>query len=93
MTFHTLATPTITPAVVLNRLAKMTAKTSGLSSLFMLSQYSSPLVVALLMALAKLRAKYRKGGGETLLTMARGWANVSAATGETRTVMRAAGMF
>jgi len=91
--YFPLATPRLTPEILLSRLIRMTAKTSGLSAVFMLAQYSSPLVVGLLLALARIRARYAVGGGRSLRNMAQGWGNVSAGAAEARVVMRTAGEF
>lgn len=86
-----LATPRLTPEILLSRLIKMTSKTSGLSAVFMLAQYSSPLVVGLLLALARIRARRVAGGGSSLRNMAQGWTSVSTGAAEARVVMRTFG--
>ncbi|KAL7423857.1 hypothetical protein Q5752_001441 [Cryptotrichosporon argae] len=55
-----MAASTLTPQALLARLAALTSRKSGLDASLMLVQYSSPLVVALLLALARLRARAAK---------------------------------
>jgi hypothetical protein len=70
----------------------------------MLAQYSSPLVIALLLRLARLRAAHpRLGlqsrgsgaamrvGGERLVRLAEGWANAAGSVADARVIMRAFG--
>lgn len=91
MPYVPLSTPRLTPAEVLNRLVRLTSKSSGLSAVFMLTQYSSPLVINFLLFLARLRAKHQPGGGKSLSRAAQGWGNVATSMAETRLVMRLAG--
>jgi len=73
---------------LLNRLSALTSTLTGLDGVLMLAQYSSPLIIALLLRLAKLK----KDGGKNLLGLAGGIAAGAGGIGETRTVMRAFGM-
>jgi hypothetical protein len=73
---------------LLNRLSALTSTLTGLDGVLMLAQYSSPLVIALLLRLAKLK----KDGGKSLLSLAGGIAAGAGGIGETRTVMRAFGI-
>jgi hypothetical protein len=72
---------------ILNRLSKVTSTLTGLDGALMLAQYSSPLVIALLLRLAKLR----RDGGKSLIGLAGGLASGAGSIGEARTVMRAFG--
>ena len=95
MTFHTLNTPrtTLSAQAILARLVRLTSKSSGLSAILLLQQYSSPLVINALLYLSNLRAKHRPGGGKNLAKAAEGWGKVAASVSETRIVMRLAGEF
>lgn len=73
---------------LLARLSALTSTLTGLDGALMLAQYSSPLIIALLLRLAKLR----KDGGKGLLGLAGGLAIAGASIGDARTVMRAFGM-
>lgn len=72
---------------VLARLSALTSTLSGLDGAIMLAQYSSPLVIALLLRLAK----YRSDGGKGLRGVAMGLAKGAAGMSEARTIMRAFG--
>lgn len=74
---------------VLARLSAVTSTLTGLDGAIMLAQYSSPLVIALLLRLAK----YRKDGGVRLLGVAQGIARGAGGMSEARTIMRAFGTF
>jgi hypothetical protein len=74
---------------LLARLSALTSTLTGLDGALMLAQYSSPLIIALLLRLAKLR----KDGGRELLGLAGGLAVAGASIGDARTVMRAFGKF
>lgn len=74
---------------LLARLSAMTSTLTGLDGAIMLAQYSSPLVIAVLLRLAK----YRKDGGKGLRGVAEGIARGALGMGEARTVMRAFGMY
>jgi hypothetical protein len=72
---------------LLNRLSALTSTLTGLDGVLMLAQYSSPLIIALLLRLAKLK----KDGGKNLLGLAGGIAAGAGSLGDARTVMRAFG--
>jgi len=74
---------------LLNRLSALTSTLTGLDGVLMLAQYSSPLVIALLLRLAKMK----KEGGKGLLQLAGGLAVGAGSIGDARTVMRAFGTF
>jgi len=73
---------------LLARLSALTSTLTGLDGALMLAQYSSPLIIALLLRLAKLR----KDGGKGFLGLAGGLAIAGSSIGDARTVMRAFGM-
>lgn len=72
---------------ILARMSAVTSTLTGLDGAIMLAQYSSPLVIALLLRLAR----YRKDGGKSLRGVAEGIARGAGGMGEARTVMRAFG--
>ena len=87
---------------ILVRLSKMTGSLGGLDACVMLAQYSSPLVIALLLRLGRLKASLRSlpGGNSVIgagasdqgsLQMAKGLGNVAASLTDARAVMRAFG--
>jgi hypothetical protein len=76
----------------------MTGTLPGLDATLMVAQYTSPLVVALLLKIAKLRTEVRVnpaavGGSKvsSLVEIAAGWARVGGSIGDARVIMRAAG--
>lgn len=91
MPYAPLNTPTLDRQVLLNRLVRMTSKTSGLSAIFMLAQYSSPLVVSLLLKLAEIRSRRSATAGKDLVRMAAGWTKVADGAADARIVMRSFG--
>lgn len=72
---------------VLARLSALTSTLNGLDGAIMLAQYSSPLIIALLLRLAK----YRHDGGKGLRQIAEGLAKGAGGMSEARTIMRAFG--
>lgn len=72
---------------VLARLSAVTSTLTGLDGAIMLAQYSSPLIIALLLRLAK----YRHDGGKGLRRIAEGLARGAGGMSEARTIMRAFG--
>ncbi len=73
----------------------------------MIAQYSSPMVIALLLGLAKFRAAHPRirlsflnngekaviaGAGTGLIKLAEGWGKAAVSIGEARVIMRAFGM-
>lgn len=82
----------------LGQLSRMTGTLPGLDATLMVAQYTSPLVVALLLKIAKLRTEVRVnpaavGGSKvsSLVEIAAGWARVGGSIGDARVIMRAAG--
>jgi hypothetical protein len=70
----------------------------------MLAQYTSPLIIALLLRLARFRAAHPhlrfglrgggasvKGGGEGLVRLAEGWGRAAGSVADARVIMRAFG--
>ena len=92
MPYAPLNTPKLDRRVFLDRLAKITSKTSGLSAIFMLAQYSSPLIVSVLLKLAEIRSRRSAIAGKGLVRMAEGWTKVSAGAADARVVMRSFGV-
>jgi len=91
-----LATPFNSPKVLLARLTKLTQTIPGLDASLMLAQYSSPLVIAFLLGLAKFHAAHprmnTKGpAGAGLLSLAEGWGKAAVSIGDARVIMRAFG--
>ncbi|WVW85486.1 hypothetical protein I302_107524 [Kwoniella bestiolae CBS 10118] len=89
----------LTPRQLLIRLTKLTSTYSGLDASLMLIQYSSPLVIALLLRLAALKTRFggrsvRNGGkgGFGLRQLAEGWGKMGGGIGEARVVFRAFGL-
>ncbi|WWC71443.1 uncharacterized protein I206_105399 [Kwoniella pini CBS 10737] len=83
------------PIYLLSRLTKLTSTYSGLDASLMLVQYSSPLVIALLLRLAALKSKFRSnknGQAFGLVKLAEGWAKMGGSVGEARVVFRAFGL-
>ena len=76
---------------LLNRLGRMTASTAGLDAIFKTVDYSSPLVIATLLSLAKLSAQLKAGSGMSLAKKAVGWTKAVDSVKETRLIIRAAG--
>lgn len=87
------------------RLARMTGSLGGLESIMMAGQYSAPIIISLLLALAKLRDTYPRlragaGGkalgagaaGASLRQLALGWGKAAESFGEWRTVSRLVGL-
>jgi hypothetical protein len=79
---------------ILNRLSAVTSTLTGLDGALMLAQYSTPIVIALLLRLSKLRNR-TKGGivGVRTMGLVEGLAAAGGGIGDARTVMRAFGMF
>jgi hypothetical protein len=87
--------------VLLARLTRLTATIPGLDASLMLVQYSSPIVIALLLRLAKFRADHPRirmsdkavaaGAGAGLVRLATGWGKMAGSVGDARVVMRAFG--
>ncbi|ORY35488.1 hypothetical protein BCR39DRAFT_461593 [Naematelia encephala] len=99
--------PLASPQALLARLTKLTSTIPGLDASLMLAQYSSPIVIALLLRLAKFRANHprlslqmsRAGavgvkvdGGFGLVKLAEGWARAAGSIGDARVIMRAFGL-
>lgn len=97
--------PFSSPKLLLARLSRLTSTIPGLDASLMLAQYSSPLVIALLLRLAAFKARHPKvtlvsGAGKRTLTVnggfglakiADGWGNAAGSIGDARVVMRAFG--
>lgn len=85
-------TPRPGPAL-LTRLAQLTSTVPGLDATLMLAQYTSPLLIAVLLALARLRSRVAKtaGAGAGLLGVAEGLGKAALSIGEARMIMRLAG--
>ena len=91
-----LTTPFNSPQLLLARLNGLTSTLPGLDASLMLAQYSSPIVITLLLSLARLRAassrtNTKAAGGAGLIALAEGWGNAAASIGDARVIMRAAG--
>ncbi|XAO26054.1 hypothetical protein I312_104888 [Cryptococcus bacillisporus CA1280] len=98
--------PFSSPKLLLARLSRLTSTIPGLDASLMLAQYSSPLVIALLLRLAAFKARHPKvtlasGAGKRTLTVnggfglakiADGWGNAAGSIGDARVVMRAFGL-
>ncbi|WVR09493.1 hypothetical protein IAU60_006561 [Kwoniella sp. DSM 27419] len=89
----------LTLPMLLHRLTKLTATLPGLDASLMLVQYSSPLVITLLLRLAALRARYPlfklgrgKPGAFGLVKLAEGWGKAAGGIGDARVIMRAFGL-
>ncbi|WWD02262.1 hypothetical protein V865_000300 [Kwoniella europaea PYCC6329] len=86
----------LTARQLLARLTKLTSTYSGLDASLMLVQYSSPLVIALLLRLAALKTRIGIGGkggsGFGLRQLAEGWGKMGGSIGEARVVFRAFGL-
>ncbi|KAK4684409.1 hypothetical protein P7C73_g5772, partial [Tremellales sp. Uapishka_1] len=88
------------PRALLARLVKLTSTIPGLDASLMLAQYSSPLIITLLLRLAQFRAAHpriRMGGGKAsggfgLVKLAEGWAKAAGSIGDARVIMRAFGL-
>ena len=87
---------------ILARITRMAGTIGGLDATLMMAQYTSPLVIALLLKLAQLRARMQvrfsisgaklSGGGAGLVALAEGWGQAAGSVGEARTIMRLVGM-
>ncbi|GFZ50830.1 hypothetical protein JCM24511_08588 [Saitozyma sp. JCM 24511] len=96
--------PFSSPQLRLARLTRLTSTIPGLDASLMLAQYTSPLIVALLLRLARFRAAHPhlrfglrgrgsvKGGGEGLVRLAEGWGRAAASVADARVIMRAFGL-
>ncbi|WWD19171.1 hypothetical protein CI109_103629 [Kwoniella shandongensis] len=95
--------PFSSPALLLARLTKLTSTIPGLDASLMLAQYSSPLIIALLLRLASFRAQHPRlrlalGGGNSspggfgLVKLAEGWGRAAGSIADARVIMRAFGM-
>jgi hypothetical protein len=75
---------------LLNRLSAITSTLTGLDGALMLAQYSTPVIIALLLKLSKLK----KTGlpSPRLVRLVQGLASAGRGIGDARTVMRAFGM-
>lgn len=86
------------------RLARMTGSVGGLEAVMMAGEYTAPIIISLLLALAKLRDTYPRlragaGGkalgvgaaGASLRLLAQAWGNMGASFNEWRTVARLVG--
>ncbi|WWC93461.1 hypothetical protein V866_000295 [Kwoniella sp. B9012] len=95
-TSKTSTPSSLTARQLLARLTKLTSTYSGLDASLMLVQYSSPLVIALLLRLAALKTKVgirgKGGSGFGLRQLAEGWAKMGGSIGEARVVFRAVGL-
>lgn len=89
---------------MLARVMKLTSTKEGLDASLMMAQYSSPLVIAFLLSLARFRASHPhlafslrgKGGvagdgGQSLVRMSEGIAKAAGSIGDARVIMRAFG--
>ena len=92
-----IATPFNSPKVLLARLTRLTSSNPGLDASLMIAQYSSPLVIAFLLGLAKFRTAHPRlstikvPAGAGLIRLAEGWAKAGASVGDARVIMRAFG--
>ncbi|OWZ37750.1 hypothetical protein LQV05_005733 [Cryptococcus neoformans] len=98
--------PFSSPKLLLARLSRLTSTIPGLDASLMLAQYSSPIVIALLLKLAAFKARHPKvtfasGAGKRTLTVdggfglakvAEGWGKAAGSIGDARVVMRAFGL-
>ncbi|KAK6910789.1 hypothetical protein I203_104822 [Kwoniella mangroviensis CBS 8507] len=86
----------LTARQLLAGLTKLTSTYSGLDASLMLVQYSSPLVIALLLRLAALKTRIgirgKGGSGFGLRQLAEGWGKMGGSIGEARVVFRAFGL-
>ncbi|WRT68528.1 uncharacterized protein IL334_005505 [Kwoniella shivajii] len=103
MSSKSITSPSFT--FLLSRLTKLTSTYSGLDASLMLVQYSSPLVIAVLLALSRLIKRARLSGlagygqkgaavasGWGLLQLAEGWGKMGVSVGDARVVFRAFGL-
>ena len=95
-TMSKLATPLNSPKVLLARVTRLTSTIPGLDASLMLAQYSSPLVIAFLLGLAKFRVNHPRLNtkaitGAGLIRLAEGWAKAAGSIGDARVIMRAFG--
>jgi hypothetical protein len=100
MSAPTIKTSTQTPSLastraLLARLTRLTSTIPGLDSSLMVAQYSAPLIMAILLRLAKFRAahgsKSTVGNGSGLVRLADGWGKAAGSIADARVVMRAFG--
>lgn len=94
----------VSPRLLLDRLTKLVSSIAGLDASLMLVQYSSPLIIALLLRLVKFRAAHprvrfgvEKGGipvpgsSAGLVNFAAGLGKAAVSIGDARVIMRAFG--
>ncbi|KAK8854683.1 hypothetical protein IAR55_003422 [Kwoniella newhampshirensis] len=94
--------PFSSPTRLLSRLTRLTSTIPGLDASLMLAQYSSPLVIALLLRLASFQARYPRltlavggkssPGGFGLVKLAEGWGRAAGSISDARVIMRAFGL-
>nr|XP_018261609.1 uncharacterized protein I303_06049 [Kwoniella dejecticola CBS 10117]OBR83767.1 hypothetical protein I303_06049 [Kwoniella dejecticola CBS 10117] len=101
MSSKSASKPLSSPTYLLSRLTKLTSTYSGLDASLMLVQYSSPLIITLLLQLAalnsKIRDRYRHVNGNKnakfgLVQLAEGWGKMGGSIGEARVIFRAFGL-
>ncbi|ODN83686.1 hypothetical protein L202_01782 [Cryptococcus amylolentus CBS 6039] len=94
------------PKHLLARLTRLESTIPGLDATLMLAQYSSPLIITLLLKLASIRARHPKvkfsqaagqgilkvDRGYGLVQLAEGWGRAGGSIGDARVIMRAFGM-
>ena len=77
----------------MDKISRLVASVDGLGSVLMLIEYSSPLVVSILIHLARMRRSFRLGEAKQsgLIRAAGGWSKVGNSLSEAQVVMRLAG--
>lgn len=76
---------------LIDRLVKLTSTIPGLDSSLMVFQYSSPVIVALLLRLAKIRQSSSPKDATGLVGVAAGVTKAAASVSDARVIMRAFG--
>ena len=89
-------TPFNSPKLLLARLTGLTSTLPGLDASLMLAQYSSPIIITILMSLAKWRAANSRmtskgAAGAGLINLAEGLGKAAASIGDARVIVRAFG--
>ncbi|WWC90490.1 uncharacterized protein L201_005426 [Kwoniella dendrophila CBS 6074] len=89
----------LTTTQLINKLTKLTSTYSGLDASLMIIQYSTPLVIALLLKINQLKTKYgyhrlfkNKQSNFGLLELSQGWGQMGKSIGEARVIFRLFGM-
>ena len=88
-----LPAPLISSKVLLARLTRLTSTIPGLDASLMLVQYSSPIVISLLVGLAQYRTTHPRLNAKAVgsFSLAEGWGKAAANIGDARVIMRAFG--